>query len=195
MDLKDHIDNLLTNGYNPIRKFPSFRFGNYYDCKYLLMNTMNKMDKTVSKFELLPEYEQIIKWMMDTKGKGLGMIGHSGRGKTTILQSVLPTLFLDNFNLVFHPIACENLANEPFYYNRKMFALDDIGVESIANNYGNVYEPFSKAVNICESESKLLFFTTNLNDQLLKERYGIRIYDRIIRLTEIVPFNGKSYRK
>lgn len=195
MEIKYQIDKIMKNNFKEEKKFPRLKFGNYDQCKDFLLKTMHEMDKTTSKFEFLPEYEGIVNWMMDTKGKGLGMIGSCGRGKTTILYYVLPKLFVQCCNWVLHPIPIENFASEKYYLDRSMAGLDDVGVESIVNEYGNVYEPFSKVVGNCEAQSKLLFFTTNLTANMIIERYGWRIYDRLLRLVEIVPFNGESFRK
>ena len=76
----------------------------------------------------------------------------------------------------------------------KILAIDDIGTEEALVNFGNKTDVFSEIMDMVEKKSKLVIVTTNLQKKQLEERYGQRIFDRIIATTVRVCFAGKSFR-
>ena len=63
------------------------------ECKALFTRIFMQVDDTIDDFVWLPEYDQIVDWMTNTNDKGLMLMGDCGRGKSLILNYVLPVLF------------------------------------------------------------------------------------------------------
>ena len=45
-------------------------------------------------YKWLPEYNEIVEWLSDNKGKGLLCMGNCGRGKTVICLNILSAVLL-----------------------------------------------------------------------------------------------------
>ena len=65
----------------------------FKDASQLLEAIFTSVDKTIDYYHSLDEYYEIKSWMMDTKGKGLLLLGSCGRGKSVIASGVIPVLF------------------------------------------------------------------------------------------------------
>ncbi len=177
----------------PVRKRLSFSFGRTFaECESLFSSTFKEIDRTITRFEMLPEYIEILNWMINTKGKGLALFGSVGRGKTVINSFILPVLFYQQYGKLLTPQIAEGLTRDSL--NKWAYNIDDIGTESIVNEYGTKTDMVSYAINDAEHFLKPLFLTSNLTKDELVQRYGIKIYDRIKRLCKIVIFTGKSLR-
>lgn len=195
-DIEKGLDRLKQAHINPVRQRKRGSFGTYEQCKEMFKNAFVGTDKTINKFEFLPEYEAIINWLMDTKGKGLCLVGDCGRGKSSILMGVLPMLFLLKFNKNLHVYHADDLPDKiQEILTRPLIAIDELGVEPMVNNYGEKYEGFNRIINLAEKEMRLLFITTNLNSDQILERYDIRTWERINRLCTVIKFKGESYRR
>lgn len=188
----EKIGDIIRNNNFPVRECRQFSFGYRKTCKKLFIEAFKEVDKTIKIFEWIPEYGQIIEWMADTKGKGLALFGSIGRGKTVINSFIWPVLFQRNFSKKLHPISATEWKKEDV--EKWAFIIDDIGTEFIVNTFGSKMDMVEFAINNAEHHTKLLFLTGNLTEKELIERYGIRTYDRIKRLCNIVVFSGKSLR-
>lgn len=74
--------------------------------------------------------------------------------------------------------------------------VDDIGTEPISvKEYGNEVLPITELIYKRYDEMLPTVITTNLNLSAVSERYGLRVYDRVIEMCEMIPFVGKSHRK
>lgn len=176
-----------------VRKQKKISFGTYDECKSMFVEAFTMVDKTIKEFEYLEEYDKVVKWMVNTEGKGLLLAGSCGRGKSVILNGVLPLLYRAKFNKVLTPIAARKLhtiKEYPFF-----IVVDDIGQEEIINSYGTKIDAVEDFISEAEDRMKLLLISSNLNGNQLRERYGERIFDRINRLCNVVVFTGKSKRK
>ena len=147
------------------------------------------------RFEWLPEYEEIADWMTDNKGKGLLCLGDCGRGKTVICQKFLPVIFRNvlhfNYNVYDATQMLEYLEdiNESW-----ALCIDDVGSEDRFVVYGNEKRPFQNIIDHAEKNNHLLVVTSNAEFERLQERYGTRVIDRLVAITRLVVFKGKSYR-
>lgn len=171
-------------------------FGSLEDCRVLFEKAFLHSDKSVDEFKFLPEYERVVDWMCNNRGKGLLLMGDVGRGKTVISAGVIPGLFYYRLRKIVKPTAAENmplrvdsLVKQPF------LCIDDLGTEPLANNYGVKFEAFTRLINEAEARLKLVFISTNLTIEELIDRYGERSADRLIRLCKIIKFEGSSLRK
>lgn len=187
IDLKDFVDEKTF-----VRETKSISFGTKAECKEYFIEAFKLSDKTMDKFEMLPEYDEIIDWLSESKGKGLFMVGSNGRGKSTILMGVLPLIYKAIGKKILKPVSARHLDINDLKWT---VCIDEVGQDDIKNDYGTKKDPVEYAISHCEDTMKTLLMTSNLNEKQIIDRYGIRINDRIKRLCKIVVFKGESFRK
>ena len=177
-----------------IRGYKRYSFGTYDECMKLFKEAFMLVDRTITEYKHLPEYDDVVSWLADTKGKGLFLIGNCGRGKSVILTGVLPLIFNAKKGKILKPIASRKL-HQVTEYKSPFIVIDDIGTEEIVNDYGTKIDAVENAIFEAEDDLKMLLLTSNLDAKSIKERYGERIYDRIKRLCKVVFMRGESLRK
>lgn len=170
-----------------------YKLGTREELKEMFIKAFKYYDRTIDKYEHLPSYDEIIDWLEDTRGRGLMLMGECGLGKSTILNYVIPAIFRTKTNKVLRSIPAKELAAvdrnvAPF------IIIDDLGTESIKNDYGTKIDAVADAISYAEDSSKTLLITTNLSPNSLKERYDERTLDRL-RKCKVVIIKGKSFRK
>ena len=169
-----------------------YKLGTKEELKEMFIKAFKYYDRTIDKYDHLPAYDEIIDWMIDTRGRGLVLMGECGLGKSTILNYVIPAIFRTKTNKVLRSIPAKELAAvernvAPF------IIIDDLGTESIKNDYGTKIDAVADAISYAEDSSKTLLITTNLSPNSLKERYDERTLDRL-RKCKVVIIKGKSFR-
>jgi len=175
------------------KKYNRFKLGTKEELKEMFVKAFEYYDKTIDAYEHLPAYDEIIDWMVDTKGKGLMLMGECGLGKSTILNYVIPAIFRTKTNKVLRTISAKDIGVTE--RNKSPFIIiDDLGTESIKNDYGTKIDGVADAISYAEDSSKTLLITTNLSGDSLKERYDERTLDRL-RKCKVVVIRGKSFRK
>ena len=170
-----------------------YKLGSKEELKEMFIKAFKYYDRTIDKYEHLPSYDEIIDWLVDTRGRGLMLMGECGLGKSTILNYVIPAIFRTKTNKVLRSIPAKELGAvdrnvAPF------IIIDDLGTESIKNDYGTKIDAVADAISYAEDSSKTLLITTNLSPNSLKERYDERTLDRL-RKCKVVIIKGKSFRK
>jgi len=169
-----------------------YKLGEREEIKEMFIKSFEYYDRTVEKYEHLPAYDEIIDWMVDTKGRGLMLMGECGLGKSTILNFVIPAIFRTRTNKILRSVPAKELGTVD--RNKAPFIIiDDLGTESIKNDYGTKIDAVADAISYAEDSSKTLLITTNLTPQALKERYDERTLDRL-RKCKVVIIKGKSFR-
>jgi DNA replication protein DnaC len=169
-----------------------YKLGAREEIKEMFIKSFEYYDRTVDKYEHLPAYDEIIDWMVDTKGRGLMLMGECGLGKSTILNFVIPAIFRTRTNKILRSVPAKELGAVD--RNKAPFIIiDDLGTESIKNDYGTKIDAVADAISYAEESSKTLLITTNLTPQALKERYDERTLDRL-RKCKVVIIKGKSFR-
>ena len=169
-----------------------YKLGSKEELKEMFIKAFKYYDRTIDKYDHLPAYDEVIDWMVDTRGRGLMLMGECGLGKSTILNFVIPAIFRTKTNKVLRSIPAKELAAvernvAPF------IIIDDLGTESIKNDYGTKIDAVADAISYAEDSSKTLLITTNLSPNSLKERYDERTLDRL-RKCKVVIIKGKSFR-
>ena len=150
----------------------------------------------------LPEYEAISDWLSDNNGKGLLFYGSNGRGKTVICSKILPIIFQYYLHIEYIQYDAidlgENyrltLGNNDLLWRRNPLIIDDIGTESIINDYGEKHDIVSEIIDKAEKQNRLLILTTNLTPDEISERYGVRTLDRLKAIVKSVKTIGNSLR-
>ena len=169
-----------------------YKLGAREEIKEMFIKSFEYYDRTVEKYEHLTAYDEIIDWMVDTKGRGLMLMGECGLGKSTILNYVIPAIFRTKTNKILRSVPAKELGAVD--RNKAPFIIiDDLGTESIKNDYGTKIDAVADAISYAEDSSKTLLITTNLTPQALKERYDERTLDRL-RKCKVVIIKGKSFR-
>ena len=151
----------------------------------------------------LQGYDEIAEWLADNNGRGLLLYGANGRGKSIMCYNIIPTL-IDYYYKQTRTFKCRannlrsllNSSND--YYNAvgaKIIFIDDFGTESISNLYGEKVDVFSDIVDLAEQEKKILVITTNLTTGEIKDRYGLRTFDRLQSITHAICLRGESMRR
>ena len=169
-----------------------YKLGTKEEVKEMFVKAFKYYDRTIDTYEHLPSYDEIIDWMVDTRGRGLMLMGECGLGKSTILNYVIPAIFRTKTNKVLRSIPAKELGEidrnvAPF------ILIDDLGTESIKNDYGTKVDAVADAISYAEDSSKTLLITTNLSPQGLKTRYDERTLDRL-RKCKVVIIKGNSFR-
>jgi len=175
------------------KMYNRYKLGTKEELKEMFIKAFEYYDRTIDKYEHLPAYDEVIDWLSDTKGKGLMLMGECGLGKSTILNYVIPAIFRTKTNKVLRTVSAKDIgvterSQSPF------IIIDDLGTESIKNDYGTKIDGTADAISYAEDSSKTLLITTNLNGDALKERYDERTLDRL-RKCKVVVIKGVSFRK
>jgi len=198
----------LSNVNGPYERRQTFlSFGNKEILKYMFIESFKKYDTTIKEFHWLPEYNEIIDWLVDTHGKGLYLTGDCGRGKTNIILGVILPLYLIRFKAIlpgYHatqlsdrvPPQFDNLYRWIYelYKKWKVAYIDELGTERMVTDFGEKFEPFNEILNIAELKLNVLIISSNLTGEQFLNRYGDRSMDRIKRLCNIITFKGESLR-
>ena len=169
-----------------------FRLGTKEELKEMFVKAFNHYDRTIDTYNHLPAYDEIIDWLVDNKGRGLMLMGECGLGKSTILNFVIPAIFRTKTNKLLTSTPAKELG-EIERSSASFIIIDDLGTESIKNDYGTKIDAVADAISYAEDSSKTLLITTNLKPNRLKERYDDRTLDRL-RKCKVVVIKGKSFR-
>lgn len=151
-------------------------------------------------------YNGVVEWLEDNHGKGLLIAGGCGLGKTMLGYLVLARIigqeewaWETTCNNILSPrFACVHATelneNRKLVLSKDVVFIDDVGTESMANDYGEKHLVFSEVVDNLERRNGLLVVTTNLIPSQITEKYGARTLSRLKSLCESITFNGKDLR-
>jgi DNA replication protein DnaC len=195
------------------KTFYKFSLGKTDKLKEVFIECFMRYDPGVSEgpsgFHWLKEYDEIIDWMADNKGKGLFMTGSPGTGKSNIILGVIVPVFKMVLQKDLIGIHASDLPHETtnkyseeksYIFDRfrqpKAFYIDELGTERMATWYGEKFEPFRTILDWAEQDYKVMVISSNLDGKIFRERYGERALDRLEHLCRFVIFNykGKSLR-
>ena len=124
-----------------------YKLGAREEIKEMFIKSFEYYDRTVEEYEHLPAYDEIIDWMVDTKGRGLMLMGECGLGKSTILNFVIPAIFRTRTNKILRSVPAKELGAVD--RNKAPFIIiDDLGTESIKNDYGTKIDAVSTVTSI-----------------------------------------------
>lgn len=190
------IEHLIKDiGFNPIPNTVNISISkSLHQSKVLLFSGLNYFTNNMAVWQ--PEYNEVAKWLVDNKGRGLLCLGNCGRGKTLICGKIIPILLNDRCNKVVSCYDAQQLnANLDAVKQKHIIYVDDIGAEFLSVKYGERRLSFAELVDEAEKKGKLLIVTTNLSLSELRDKYGERTVDRLRAITTPVVFKGDSLRK
>ena len=196
ISINQAISELRRNKVETQRSTYELKFGSKENCRKMFEEAFRAVDLSVENYTHLPEYDYVIDWMTDTKGKGLFLTGDCGRGKSIILTGVIPALMFQLFNKVLNNYGAFEIVEKSSMISKQWaISIDDVGIEPTIKDYGENIEGFNIIVDAAEARIAPLFISTNLNSSEILARYGERTFDRIFRLCKVVKFTGESLRK
>lgn len=191
-DIDNFIHNQADNNLHYVRNKLLFKLNL---SKEYFMGVLRKcMDHDVV---YLDEYNGVLDWLRDNKGKGLLLIGNCGVGKSIITMHAIPFLFHRFHNLIFSTYAAVDITNLDIYSKirkQRLVVLDDVGTESKCEEFSFKRELFPDIVDAAEQNGSLLIITTNLAVDQIVERYGIRTLDRLVEITKPIALDYPSMR-
>lgn len=150
--------------------------------------------------------------------KGILLFGNVGTGKTTLMQ-----LMCESAHAPFQITSAQDIVNEyqkkdgvllieeftrlihnpisgRYFGNRNIgLCIDDIGTETEGRSYGNQKNVVGEVImsRYANLRGPFTHLTTNATRDELKSYYGLRVYDRMREMFNIVsfPINAESRRK
>jgi len=184
------------------RRVTQLTFGKRERLRPIFEQCFTMYDTTLKEFQWLPEYEEVLDWMVDNMGRGLFMCGNCGRGKTTIILGVIRPMFtaLGKHLPGFHAsvLTNKNIVSDGWNYEKyktwKFSYIDELGTERAVNDYGEKFEAFNEIINGAEQNLDILIISSNLSSEQFLQRYGDRAMSRIGRLCKVVEFTGDDLR-
>lgn len=190
IDFKKQIDYLRDTGYSGL---PTQAKIHIPEARVHLQNGLKYFCGENAKW--LSEYDSIVEWMEDNKGRGLLLMGSCGVGKTLIGMRILPLLINYYCRKNVSIYTAQELNSKPDeIISKHIVYVDDVGTEDISNIYGNKRIPFAELVDAAERNGKLLIATTNLDKTHLTEKYKDRVMDRLEAITKGITIKGNSMR-
>lgn len=143
---------------------------------------------------------------------GLLFCGTTGNGKTTLVMAIqnavawlrahgmLPSELmqydLDTVRMVeARHVAATYKVEKARLMRIGVLAIDDVGTEPAeVIDYGNVMEPITELIEARYARGLFTIVTTNLTGGELRQRYGVRMVDRMNEMMHVVVFKNNSYR-
>ena len=167
--------------------------------KYCNENLNGNMDDVT-----ISHINAIIAGLQDRSKWGIIMMGNVGAGKTTLMRLLNDYFFTQVYHsnkaypVIFRTakeITKRAIAGGQYDEYCYVLAIDDLGEEAKeVMSYGNVITPITDIIESRYDSRKMTFFTTNLDVNGIKEKYGARVADRLKQMCSIVPFTNPSYR-
>jgi DNA replication protein DnaC len=151
------------------------------------------------------------KWLIDPCGTpGLLLCGLCGNGKTSLAQAInwLVGLVTEKeygyskrkyFELYTAKNICRIFVKKGSEYDdackTDMLIIDDLGEEPReVIDYGQPHTPIIDMIHERYEMQRLTIITTNLEADDLREKYGVRVYDRLREMVTSIIFENESYR-
>lgn len=143
---------------------------------------------------------------------GMLLCGVCGNGKTSMLLAMqtatewvkrarlfetrYTTYDMDNMLFVKSKTIVRECETRLDFYKRKpLLLIDDLGEEPTeVLDYGNVNTPLVDLLEYRYSAKLFTAISTNLNGKQLREKYGVRIVDRLNEMMRVLVFKNQSFR-
>lgn len=148
-------------------------------------------DATVSKVE------RVVKWMYDSRKRGLILCGTLGNGKTTMLRSLRKFFGANASYFEAQYVYNYYKLNQtlPYIPDRAVLLIDDLGVEPPSyNNFGETIFPLGELLMQRYNINRPTVIATNCTVEQLGEIYGDRLMDRIREMYAMISYTEPSYR-
>jgi len=164
------------------------------------------------QFKKTPDIERVLNgiasWMQCGK-PGLLLYGNCGTGKTRMMQALSYLFhFYENERNTLRFFSATELTDMVLSNNEleaKQFnmmktanyvGIDDLGTEpENVKSWGTDKSPVVDVLYHRYNGMKVTVLSTNLNMEMIRQKYGERIFDRICEQYDRISFNFKSFRQ
>lgn len=174
------------------RDFVTSRLLGCYGAEVAYRDRDFKMDE----YTLL-KVEKVVKWIYDSKKRGLFLCGTVGNGKTTMLKAICSLFYRhtsyyeagDIFNKIKDGRSLE------YYSEKNILLIDELGREPESyNNFGEVHFPLTEVLSLRYKLNLPTIIASNYSFEDVGKKYGDRIYDRMKEMYAIITYLEPSYR-
>ena len=145
-------------------------------------------------------------WLKNNSKDGLLLYGKVGSGKTTLMRSLFWVLRKElNRKVDIGPaprlvdlFQHRDIDSYPFEYEKNVdfLFIDDAGVEpDYCCIWGTDYVPMRDLLAYRYDTRKYTIISSNLGNEELIQKYGLRIFDRMIETYDRITYEFEGYRK
>lgn len=143
----------------------------------------------------------------------IGLIGRTGSRKTFMFQALQKYMEIDDIKYLrfgkmlpfkFKIFSARNICGEfqengydaiNKYASYNIICIDDLGAEpGDVLHYGNRLNIIETLIEERYLAKKMTHFSSNLKPEMIKEKYGDRVYSRIMQTTNILELKDKDFR-
>jgi len=164
-------------------------------------------------------WSELIKYTFNNKGcaydtlKSICIMGQTGSGKSETMKILNDFIKIDDVKfsrnnktvpLKFRIYSSREIIEDyrtggvngiSKYMIESNICIDDLGTEAKeALHYGNRLDVISEIIEIRYNKGLTTHFTTNLNEDMILERYDSRIHSRILGTCNMIKLNDKDFR-
>ncbi len=134
--------------------------------------------------------------------RGILLIGNSGTGKTTFLE-IMAGLFkifyltAKEIDLAFATDGAKEWYTLISEFDYRPLIIDDFGAEKDAKHFGTsgaVKDALEYRYELFKRHGTVTHYATNLTEEVIIERYDMRIWSRLNEQCVILPMTGKDNR-
>lgn len=145
-------------------------------------------------------------WLKNDNKDGLLLYGKVGSGKTTLMRSLFWVLRkelnrevdIGTASRLVDLFQHRDIDSYPFEFEKNIdfLFIDDAGVEpDYCCIWGTDYEPMRDLLAYRYDARKHTVISSNLGDEELTLKYGVRIFDRILETYDRITYDFEGYRK
>lgn len=182
---------------------PAPRFPQYTDiddlkarlCALLRLEVGKRSNVFVLDENTANKIAQVAEWIISSKQNGLLLCGSLGNGKSTMLcalHRLIPNSDMFYANSIYR-LSKNGYTDRTF--DAYPLIIDDLGIEPVkATNYGEESYPLVELLLRRYSQNAITIIATNLNIDAIRDRYGVRVCDRILEMFHVIVYDAPSYR-
>ena len=140
--------------------------------------------------------EQVTQWLLECPQRGLLLYGSLGNGKSTMLRAIHRLISAKSYFITAKMAYDRFKESERLIFPRdSVLLVDDLGAEpERCLVYGEEHHPLTDLFLQRYEQNATTIIATNLTVDVLRQRYGDRIYDRLLEMFIAIRYDAPSYR-
>lgn len=146
----------------------------------------------------IQKVEKVVKWMYESRKRGLLLCGTLGNGKTTMLRTIYKLFGVRAMYMEAQAVYDFFRQNQclPSIPSNNVLLIDDLGVEPPTyNDFGEIRYPLAELLMQRYKNNSVTLIATNYTFEQLGETYGDRLQDRMREMYAMITYKEPSYRK